>query len=134
MSRRRKSYKGFYLEVVDIHIEDIDNFREWEPADKSDVFFLCYVCVAEKGDDSFFYRFLCHVTTPEGLMNAAYERNVNIPQRALLILKDYSWKNLERLVHDIVDSCSYQNWSVSLSRLERYFEGDYEGRDEQGTV
>ena len=132
MSKRRKAQKDFQLEIVDIEANDIENISEWKPASKSEVFLLMEICVSEKNDNKGFYRFCFYVATPEGLAKAAYVEKQFIPQRALHVLTDYSWKNLNERLELIVDRCSYQNWSVSLSRLERYFEGEYEERSELG--
>ncbi len=113
------------LEIKDFYSPDIESIWQWEPTDLSEVCFLLEMNIGEVGADSSDV-FQVLIATPEGLRVVDPNDDFVLSDRACLIVREYSWKNILKKINQIVKVCSANDWVESTIRLQRYFQWEYE--------
>lgn len=121
-SRQESNMK---IELRDFNSGDINEIWTWKPNSLDEVNYVLDIEIGEQGIDGS-YSFQLRVTTPEGLRKIADAYPNNMPDRAVLILPDYSWDNVLKRINGIIDICSRNNWHESIACLQRYFIWEYE--------
>ena len=114
--------KSITLQVQDFYSPDVDVYS-WEPDSVEQVFFLVELEIGEAGDKrSDLFQVI--VATPEGLRAAA--RELVVADRATIVVSEYSWAQVRRIIERIVERCQAPTWEESVLRLQRYFMWEYE--------
>jgi hypothetical protein len=116
------------LEARNYTSGDVRDVRNWNPDSPDDVCFQLSFDIGERGEKAS-YTFQVVVATPEGLRRAATRSTgYLIPDRALLMLVDYSWQAVESRIRIITAICGApaKEWKEAITRLTRYFIWEYE--------
>jgi hypothetical protein len=113
--------RNIELEIKSWSSPDVD-FESWMPED-TNVYFLLEIEIGVRGGSPRDI-FQLIVATPEGLRARA--RGPVISERGALILSEYSGAIVRRSIQSIVERCASETWVESVTKLERYFEWEYE--------
>lgn len=113
------------LEVRDWSSADIDSLWTWSPDRRSDVYVHVELEIGNRGREGA-DLFQVVVATPEGLRARAAGQEGVIEDRAIIVVSDFSWPDLERRLTQIVASCNGFSWSDAVQKLQRYFRWEYE--------
>lgn len=111
------------LELRDLSSPDVSP-DEWVP-EGNRAFVLVQLeigAVGEAGADTFDVI----VATPEGLAGARDDALGAVAQRATIVVRQFSWDLVRRILNDIIRRCEADSWSTSVLRLQRYFKWEYE--------
>ena len=104
------------LEIKSYHTADIENIKEWQPAELSDVYFTLEMNIGDVGcEKSFLYSI--SIATEEGLRKYRDTFNVSATQlknEKRLMVKSYNWQSIFKQLNDIVSSGSYSSLNKIL--------------------
>ena len=115
------------LELTSIDSEfNNDLFREWSTSNTNTFFAHFYLVIEDKSSDNSGV-FHLYIASPSGLN----ELNDDITDplvfdRNLFVYREFSWKQIESDINNIIDKCNSVSWNVSLERLQRYFKWEDE--------
>ena len=111
------------LEIKQWHSSDVDDLTRWRPATREEVYFPLELNIGERGDPaSDIFDVL--IATPEALRERA--RTLVLAERAILLVGDYHWPEIERAIQEIVQHCAAPTWTEAVLRLQLYFRWEYE--------
>ena len=113
------------LEIRNFYSADISNLPNWKPDDENEVFFHLEFEIAELGKKGA-NVFQVVVATPQGLSWFAQTFDAELPERAVLLLEQYSWDLLLDKLSSIVQTCTKDSWQDSIDQLRLYFMWEYE--------
>jgi hypothetical protein len=72
--------------------------------------------------------FTVHVGTPEAVLE--YHRHTDSVAARALLVREWSWPEIERALRDIVTRCDTGEWRLSVVELERYFRYEFQDYNE----
>lgn len=111
------------LELRNLSSPDVEP-DEWVPTNNR-VFVLLQLEIGVAGDPAR-DTFDVIVATPEGLAGAREDSVGALAQRATIVVRQFSWVLVRRILADIIRRCEDDTWSNSVLRLQRYFMWEYE--------
>lgn len=103
---------------------DYFDLESWIPNSLDEVFISLVIeigCDLEKGTNLFYVD----IASPEGLRKAKGNIDILALNRTIMISK-YSYEIIYEAICKIVEACTDINWSLSCSKLQRYFDWEYE--------
>jgi hypothetical protein len=112
------------IEIKSLSSPDVE-VDVWQPEPSDGVCFLLEAEIGERGDDRR-DLFQIIVATPEGLRTLTPTEPPVLTDRATLVLTEFSWPALHRVLARIVRECAADDWSATVLRLQRYFRWEYE--------
>ena|SRR5688572_13482742 len=114
------------LEVVDWFSCDVPYVWGWVPNSPSEVAFQLTLSIGEvnKPGSNDFHVFVATIEGFECLFDEL--PSFQVPDRAILLFREYSWEALHSRVQKILETAASESWSESISRLQRYFVWEYE--------
>lgn len=119
MPRKKSS-----LVLYDLSSTTIDPLSEWEPVSLEDTYVAVDLCIGmndgTKGGNYFYVK----VATPEALRKRA--AGFLISKNRVIIIDKFEYNLLRKIIEDILDACTRDNWDDSCSVLQRYFSWEYE--------
>nr|VFJ65291.1 MAG: Immunity protein 8 [Candidatus Kentron sp. DK] len=115
-------------ELKRMHSPDIDNLEDFQPKNPDNFAFLLQIMVGPEGEDSM-ESFDVEVCTPEWI-NDTYSYEDIIIGRHHLIVKQYDYHGIFRVIESFVKGCTGSNWDEvanKIGRLGRWEFEDYIG-------
>jgi len=109
------------LEITDFYSDAIDSVWEWVPKFQEEVYYDLEIEISEIGKPGGTLFYLL-VATPEGLFA---NKRTNLRDDACIIVKDYSWEKLMKILRKIIAECTCDSWDKSLLCLNRKFRWEY---------
>ncbi|RZF53645.1 hypothetical protein EXE30_06630 [Acinetobacter halotolerans] len=103
---------------------DYFDLKSWIPSNLDEVFVNLVIeigCNLEEGVNLFYVD----MASPEGLRKAKGNMDILALNRTILI-SNYSYEIMYDAICKVVESCTDKNWSLSCSKLQRYFDWEYE--------
>ncbi len=97
--------------------------HSWEPDSHADVYVYLEIEIGVDGGKGF-EIFGLMVATPEALRRHA--KGPVMSERAMLVVSDFSWREVLKAVAGIVERCTCDDWNESVLKLQRYFRWEYE--------
>jgi Immunity protein 8 len=101
------------------------SMRQRTPQKAGDVYYLIEMAIGPVGEKAADI-FAVMIATPEALLARKRSRPLVISDRALVVVKSFRWKEIEKKLRSIVELCSGSSWNESVLRLQRYFLWEYE--------
>jgi hypothetical protein len=72
--------------------------------------------------------FTVHVGTPEAVLE--YHRHTDSAATRAVLVREWSWPDIERALRDIVARCDTGEWRLSVAELERHFHYEFQDYNE----
>lgn len=116
------------LEIKCISTGDTNfvSLEKWKPQNPEDVWLNMSMEIGEKGDEAS-NIFLFTLATPEGIRRNLEKSGKNYKfGRFYLIVKQYDWKAIEKIIQEKVKSCQSDSWEECVRLLSRDFSWEYE--------
>lgn len=111
-------------EIKDYFSADIEELETWTPEKLKDIYFVLEIEIGLKTLENG-HLFQIVVTTPEAL-RARESRHRYLTGRHYLLVMDYKWSEIKKVINDLVSKCSGNSWNEVTSNLSRYFKWEYE--------
>ena len=110
------------IKLISLSSSEVD-LKYWHPESKEDVFICLDIEVGQHGEDGS-NMFYVTLTTPEALRKRRSEHVLS--RGRILIVDDYDYDLVRKLVLEIIAGCSAMQWDDSCAYLQRYFQWEYE--------
>lgn len=115
--------KSRSVEIKSLMSPDLD-VGAVEAAQEGSICFLLEIELGMKGQASA-DLFQVMVANPEGLRRLTPRDGV-LTDRAMIVLREFSWPALQAVLQRIVDRCDTGDWNETVLRLQRYWRWEYE--------
>jgi hypothetical protein len=103
---------------------DVRDLEAWKPASREIVYFPLELNIGPEGEETS-EIFQIVVATPEAL-RYHHGPDFALWARHYLIVMDYNWELLNRVIAERVGQCEGENWADIAQQLARYFHWEYE--------
>ncbi len=116
-------------EIVNYFSPDIDDVWEWSPIEGCSIYYILELEVAKKGEeygDEFQVEIMNNKAYQEFLAKGRKFKGVKF-----LLVEDYSWENTLKALTQFVDSCKAETWEQVVQALQKKFQWEYEGYDNE---
>lgn len=124
------------LEIKSYMSTDLGDIKNWNPKSSDDVYFQLEIEIGERNiEGAHVFRLI--VATREGIernhsgaakksFDDMRRRYKNKGKNALIVLGDYSWESLQKILENEVEKCQSASWDESLECLRKKFFWEYE--------
>ena len=114
------------IEIKGAMSAEIDDLWKRKRDLSEPIFALLYLTIGpidtDTGDN-----FTVILANPMGLLELDNHGENIISDHAIIIFREFDWRQIYKHLQGIVEKCDTGEWDISLKKLQKYFNWEYEG-------